>query len=776
MLGQSRAVEAIEFGTGIQVEGFNLFVLGPPGTGRHSFLRQFLGAKAATEPTPSDWCYVNNFDEARQPRVLEFPAGRGRMFRDDIDRLVREARTAIPAAFESEDYAARRQSIEQASKEEQQEALEAVQQHAEEAGLGIVQAATGFHFVPLRDGEAMAPEEYETLPDDERVRLERDTEKIRTQLRKMLQEIPRRVRKVRGEIQKLDREVALFAVGSLIEEVAHEYEDLPSVVEFLTAMQHDIAGNVELFTRGGSPDSSESLGQLLGGGQPQDGQSVLRRYGVNLIVDHSGSEGAPVVFEDHPTYPSLVGRIEHVSSFGALLTDFHLIRAGALHRANGGYLLIDARKILVQPFAWEALKRALKAREIDVRSLAQEYSLVSTVSLEPERIPLDVKVVIVGDRLFYYLLQAYDPEFSELFKVAADFEDQMARSDENVRSLAQLIGTIATREELMPFDRGAVARVVEESARYAGDAEMLSAQIRRLADVMREAHYWAQQNGNDVIDAGDVQRAIDARTRRASRLRDRLQREVLRGTIRIETDGEVVGQVNGLSVIQLGEEMFGRPTRISARIALGSGEVIDIEREVKLGGPIHSKGVLILSSFLASRYSAEQPLSLSASLVFEQSYGPVEGDSASAGELCALLSALADVPIKQSLAITGSVDQHGRIQAIGGVNEKVEGFFDICRERGLTGDQGVLIPASNVKHLMLRRDVVEAVEAGQFQLYALETIDECMGLLTGIEAGIADAEGRFPEETLNRRIADRLISLADARRAFAAKEGPEAED
>jgi lon-related putative ATP-dependent protease len=634
-----------------------------------------------------------------------------------------------------------------------------------------MQTATGFNFVPLRNGEPISPEQLKQLSDDEQARLQMDTEEIGKELSKMLQAIPRRVRKVREEIGKLDREVALFAVGGRIEELQAEYQDIPKVVEYLKNLQQDIADNVDLFTRSSEKESGSTLRTILSGQGGVDHEEIIaHRYGVNLLVDRcEAGKGAPVVYEDHPSYPYLIGQTEHIAQMGALTTDFTLIRSGALHRANGGYLVIDVRKILVQPFAWDALKRALKAREVDIKSLLEAYSLVSTVSLEPEPIPLQLKVVLIGERQLYYLLQQYDPEFPELFKVAADFEDDMERNDENVQHLARLIGSIAQREQLKPITRDGLARVIEESARHAGDAHMLSTSIRRLADLVREAHYWAGRHEQDVIGADAISHAIDGQVRRMSRIRDRLHRETLRNTLLIDTDGETVGQINGLAVMQLGDYMFGRPTRITARLSLGSGKVIDIEREVELGGPIHSKGVLILSNFLAAHYITDRPLSLAASLVFEQSYGPVEGDSASAAELCALLSALAQVPIRQSMAITGSVNQYGQIQAIGGVNQKIEGFFELCQARGLTGRQGVIIPASNVKHLMLRQHVLDAVAEERFRIYEAHSIDECLQILTGNEPGVRDAQGNFPAGSINQRVTARLIEFAEKRREFGEK-------
>jgi lon-related putative ATP-dependent protease len=488
---------------------------------------------------------------------------------------------------------------------------------------------------------------------------------------------------------------------------------------------------------------------------------------VNVVVDHSDSKGAPVVYEDNPTYQNLIGKVEHLAHMGALITDFNMIRGGALHRASGGYLILDALKVLSQPFAWEGLKRMLRAKKIRLESLGQAYSLISTVSIEPEPAPLDVKVTLIGPPLLFYLLRQYDPEFGKLFKVAADFDTQMDRNGGNQATYARLIATVVRREGLRHFDRGAVARVIEHSARMVGDKEKLSMRMQRVTDLIREASYWADHNDNETVSRADVQKAIDAWVYRSDRVRERIQEHIFRGTILIDTEGKEVGQVNGLSVLQLGEFSFGRPSRITARIRLGKGEVVDIEREVEMGGPIHSKGVLILSGFLGARYALERPLSLSASLVFEQSYGGVDGDSASSAELYALLSAISNIPVRQSLAVTGSVNQRGQVQPIGGANEKIEGFFDVCKARGLTGDQGVLIPSTNVTHLMLREDVVDAVRNGKFHIYPVETIDQGIELLTGVRAGEADGEGVYPEESVNGRVQARLALLAEKRAEFA---------
>lgn len=765
IVGQERAVEAIQFGIGMRREGYNLFALGPSGTGKRTAINQFLGQKAAAEPTPPDWCYVNNFAQAHQPRALRLPPGQGVTLRKDMQQLVEELLTAIPAVFESEDYRTRRQEAEEELKERQEEAFGEVQKQAQEHNIALIRTPSGLAFAPLRDGEVISPDEFQKLPEEERKRFEKDISEIQQRLQETIPQVRQWEREAREKVKELDRQMAMFAVGHLIEELKEKYAQLPDVVDYLEAVQGDVIENVDQFRK-----SDEETPQMAGIPLPRllTGSPLLRRYQVNVLVDHSQTKGAPVIYESNPTYNNIIGRIEQLAQMGALVTDFNLIQPGALHRANGGYLILDARQLLLQPYAWDGLKRALRSREIRIESLGQALSLISTVSLEPEPIPLDMKVVLIGERLLYYTLYRLDPDFGELFKVEADFNESMDRTLENNQLYARLISTIARREETRPFDRGAVARVIEQGARMAGDAEKLSVHLLSIADLLREADHWASVAGNGVVTVDDVQRAIDAQIYRADRLRERVHEQIRRGTILIDTTGERVGQVNGLSVTGLGHFAFGQPSRITARVRLGKGTVVDIEREVELGGPIHSKGVLILSSFLGARYATEHPLSLSASLVFEQSYSGVEGDSASMAELCALLSALAEVPIKQSLAMTGSVNQHGEAQPIGGVNEKIEGFFDVCKAKGLTGDQGVIIPASNVQHLMLRHDVIEAVKRDQFHIYPMHTVNQAIELLTGLPAGERDEEGNFPEGSVNQLVEARLIQLAERQRAFSA--------
>lgn len=769
IVGQARAARSIQFGIGIEGEGFNVYALGPDETDKQTLVQGFVERRAVEEEVPPDFCYVNDFDDPHRPRAVLLPAGVGCEWSEDMDRVLEELRPALASAFESEEYQTRRQAVQEEVGEEQQDAFEALQEEARERGLALVRTPAGFVFAPVEDGEVLDPEKMEEFSEERREQLEADIEELQEKLQGILRKVPGKQRQARQRLNELNREVARFALRDLFEEIRAKYADHPPIRRHLNEVQEHIVENVRQLL------SNDGQGQ---GAPPGDGglggpvsrvveQPRLRRYRVNVLVDRSEEEHAPVVYEDNPTYQNLVGRVEYLPQQGALVTDFNLVRAGALHRASGGYLILDVRSVLLQPFAWEGLKRALKSGEIRIESPREALGLVSTVTVEPEPIEMDTKVVLMGDRLLYYLLSQHDPDFGDLFKVEADFDDRIDRTEESEALYARLVASLVRNEELRPFDRGAVARVVERSARMVGDSEKLSVRSRGVMDLIREADYWAGEDEAEVVAAEHVQRAIDEGIHRSDRIRERVQEEIDRGTIFIDTDGEEVGQINGLSVLQLGDFSFGRPSRITARTRMGKGDVVNIEREVELSGPIHSKGILILQGFLEGRFAADRPLSLSASLVFEQSYGGVDGDSASSTELYALLSSIAETPLRQDLAVTGSVNQHGRVQPIGGVNEKVEGFFDVCAERGLTGDQGVLIPAANVKHLMLREDVRDAVAEGRFHVYPVEHVDQGMELLTGLEMGERAEDGTYPDGTVNALVDERLAELASKRAAFA---------
>ncbi len=751
IIGQSRALESLRFGIKMEKDGYNLFVLGSHGMGKYTMVRQYLEQQAKNAPSPSDWCYVHNFQHPHKPVALELPAGRGVIFRRDVNHLLEDLRTSLPIAFEAKEYQARIQEIEDKFEKNREQSFLELQANAEKSHIAIIRSASGFMFAPIKNGKPVPPKDFKELSNEEKEKYQASIVSIQKKMENFIYQVPELRRDTNEKIKQLNEEVAAYAVGHLIERIKDKYKDLPAVVGYLNCFENDVIDNVEEFRH------SEHATNLFG--MPEDVEKVFLRYSVNLLVDNNQSTGAPVIYEDNPMYNNLVGRIEHTSHIGTLVTDFTLIKPGALHLANGGFLILDIRKLLQQPYAWEGLKRAIYSKQIRIQSLAELFSLVSTVSLEAEPIPINLKIVLLGDRILYYLLFEYDSDFAELFKIAADFEEEIERTFENDMLYAQMIATIGKKEKLLPFSAHAIARTIEYSSRQANDSSKLTTHMLSIVDLMRESDQWCREMDDSVVTDIHVQRAIDTQIRRLDRLREKIQEEIHSGTILIDTEQDTVGQVNGLSVISLGSFSFGLPTRITATARIGDGKVIDIFREVELGGAIHSKGVLTLSAFLSSRFGSERPLSFSASITFEQSYGKVEGDSASVGELCALMSTLANTPVKQSLAVTGSVNQLGQVQAIGGVNEKIEGFFYTCQKRGLTGKQGVLIPASNVKNLMLEKDVVEAAEKGEFHIYAVETIDDAISLLTGIEAGVRDKSGQYPENSINKKIEDRLKEL-----------------
>lgn len=762
--GQTRAMDALRFGLGIRRAGYHVFALGVPGVGKFTSVDALVRDLAERHPVPADWCYLHNFAEPRQPIAVRLPAGRGARLRKDMQALVEELGSVIPAAFDNEDAHARLAEIEEEFHERRGRALEELRQEGLKRGIALLETPTGFTFAPIGEAkQVLDPAQFQHLPEAEKARIQNEVTELQERLQKLLRQFQGWHKETRERVQSLQREITRFAVGHLIDSLREAYADLDAVLTHLDAVEQDIVQHVNDFLP--APEAKPLAG-LAGLAQPSP---ALKRYGVNLLVDNGDLAGAPVIFESLPSHGNLVGSVEHEAQMGTLLTDFTLVKAGALHRANGGYLILDAQKVLMQPFAWESLKRALQSRQIRIETPERSLGLISTTTLEPEPIPLDVKVVLVGERYLYYQLHELDSDFSNLFKVAADFDDYVDRTAETQMDFARMIATIARREGLMAMDRRAVARVIERASRIAEDAEKLSLHRRSILDLLKEADYWAQQANRKRIGAKDIQRAIEQQRYRLSRVQMRLQEEIRRGTVFIDTDGECVGQINALSVLEHGDVIFGQPGRISATTRVGDGEVVDIERETELGGPIHSKGVLILSNFLMSRYASQHPVSMAASLVFEQSYGSIDGDSASLAELCALLSSLADAPIRQSFAVTGSINQHGQVQAIGGVNEKIEGFFDICRARGLTGEHGVIVPQSNAKHLMLRSDVVQAVKDKRFRVFAVTTIDETIQILTGTPAGDRLKKGGFAKNSINARVEARLVKLSEIRREFVAR-------
>ena len=764
-LGQDRAVEAIQFAIGIRHHGYNLFVIGPTGMGKHRFVRRFLDSQAKEEPVPCDWCYVNNFEDIDKPRALCLPTGVAKKLQAALQKLVEDFKLALPTTFESDDYRRQKWEIEEDIDERKKEVLKGVQERAEERDLALVHTQIGLTFLPKVDGEVLAPEAIEELDPKAKEAFEESIDSLQDFLREGLQKRLKLERERRENTRKLNRKVATGATKALVSKVKRKFPKLPEVQAFLNGVAKDVVDNLEEYFESTSAvlaadgetkvEPEVSLRTVL-----KESDRLIDRYGINIMVDGTNAEGAPIVFEDNPTSSNLVGRLEYHSELGALSTDVSLIRPGALHRANNGYLILEARKVLQRAATWETLKRALRSNEIHPLSPSEASGSILTESLQPDPIPLEVQVVLLAEPWLYYNLAASDPDIEDLFKVAAEFEDEMDREDLPL-DYARLLGTLVSSDHLRPFNAAAVARVIEHSSRLVNDTQKLSTHMDSIMSLLREAEYYAGLTERHVVVREDVQQAIDAKLSRQGRARDQVLESILRGIILIDTNGEQVGQINGLSVLQIGQFAFGRPTRITAQVRLGKGDVVDIEREVALGGPIHSKGVLILTGYLGARFARHHPLAVSAALVFEQSYGGVDGDSASTAELCALLSAIAGVPLRQCFAVTGSINQRGEVQAVGGVNEKIEGYFDLVKARGLTGDHAVNIPKSTIPMLMLRRDVRDAVAEGLFAVHAVDHVDQAMELLTGMTAGEADKDGVFPENTFNRLVVDRLAEMAE---------------
>ena len=764
-LGQQRAIDAIRFGIGMPQDGYNIFVLGPIGSDRHVLVRKLVAEQARARGAPRDWCYVNNFQNPERPQALDFPSGQGRQFCRDVHDLIEEMRLAIPAAFEGDDYRNQLRAIEEETQAKVEEQWSTLNDQAAKEGVAVMQTPTGYVLAPIVDDKVVGDKEFSKLPEKRRKQIQAAIEHLSDDLQARIEMMPKIRKEHRERVKELDQEVTAHAVNVLLNDLRQKYRELEKVTAYLDDIQENIIENAQDFQQAEGP----SLPFVS-----RDTSSLFGNYEVNLVVDTGEEETAPVVYEANPSYPNIIGRVEHRSEMGALVTDFRMIRSGALLQANGGYLILDVRRVLSRPFVWEALKQALFARQVRIESPGETYGWVSTTTLKPEPIPLDAKVILIGERWLYYLLSRYDVEFGSLFKVAADLDDDLDRTDETLENFARLIARQGHESDLLPITAAGIQRVLEERSRRAEDNEKLSTHMRSLDDLLAQADYWARQRGAEKIDREDVARAIAERHRRLSRIQSRTIDAIKRDTLLIDTAGAQVGQVNGLSVVDLGEFRFGHPVRITATTRIGTGHVVDIEREVELGGAIHSKGMMILSSALSSRYSPDTPLSLHGSVVFEQSYGGVEGDSASVAEMCALLSSLASLPIRQNIAVTGSVNQHGRVQAVGGVNEKIEGFFDVCNERGLDGTHGVIVPRDNVKHLMLREDVVDAVEQGSFSVYAVQRIDDAIEILTGHEAGARDEQGNFPEGSVNFLVEQQLLRYADLRQGFANRESKDA--
>lgn len=759
-VGQDIAVEAIRLSAEMRHPRFNLFVFGPEGSGRHSTSLRILQQVADTRPVPDDWIYVNNFAEPDKPLAMRLPPGEAPRFREAVAALVEDLASRIPAVLVSEDCQTRRTAIEQEFQQRHEAAFAELVEGASKRHVAIMRTPMGFSLAPMQAGEVLKPEAMAAMPEADRVRIETDLKATQEELEDFLASLPELGREQREAMAALNAHMAEGAVKSAMARMNRGFAQIPVVKPYLEALRKDLILNADLFL---SWERTSAEAPFPRGTAALHDDPRFHRYAVNVIVTQANGPGAPVIVETMPTLANLTGRIDYMSQQGALVTDFTLLKPGALHRANGGFLVLDARRVLAEPFAWDALKRSLETRTIRITTAADRLGLIATTTMEPQPIPLDLRVVLVGDQQLLLLLSELDPDFGQFFRVAAEFADDMPRDAAAMELFARVLATVGTQEGLRPVARDGVAALIDASSRAAEDQQKLCLRTGEVLDLLREADHRAAVDGASATTGAHVAAVIAARDRRLGRTRERLMEMVRDDRILIATTGSVVGQVNGLTVADIGELRFGMPSRITARVRMGSGRVVDIEREAKLGGPIHSKAVLILSGFLAARYAADVPLSLWASLVFEQSYGRVEGDSASLAELCALMSALAEVPISQSYAVTGSVNQMGDVQPVGGINEKIEGFFRICAARGLTGRQGVIIPRANLSNLMLRDDVVQAVADGQFQIHAVSHVDEAIAQMTGLPAGRRSVNGEFETGSINANIEVRLLDFADAR-------------
>ncbi|MFC2973766.1 Lon protease family protein [Azotobacter bryophylli] len=749
VLGQERAVQALQFGVAMPRPGYNVFVMGEPGTGRFSYVKRYLQTEAKRLATPCDWVYVNHFDEPREPRSLELAPGSASEFIDDIVHLIDNLLATFPAVFETPTYQQKKGAIDRGFNQRYDRALDLIERLALEKDVALYRDSANIAFTPMKDGKALDETEFAQLPEAERERFHEDIAVLEERLNEELSSLPQWKRESSNQLRRLNEETITLALQPLLAPLSEKYAESAGVCAYLQAMQVNLLKTVveQLADESGSDAQRRAL--------------LMEQYCPSLVVGHHSQGGAPVVFEPHPTYDNLFGRIEYSTDQGALYTSYRQLRPGALHRANGGFLVLEAEKLFGEPFVWDALKRALHSRQLKMESPLAELGRLATVTLNPQVIPLQVKVVIIGSREIYYTLQDVDPDFQEMFRVLVDFDEEIPLAEDSLEQFAQLLKTRTTEEGLASLTSAAVARLATYSARLAEHQGRLSARIGDLFQLVSEADFIRQLAGDRVTDIGHIERALKAKETRTGRVSARILDDMLAGIILIDTQGAATGKCNGLTVLQVGDSAFGVPARISATVYPGGSGIVDIEREVSLGQPIHSKGVMILTGYLGSRYAQEFPLEISASIALEQSYGYVDGDSASLGEVCTLISALSRTPLRQCFAITGSINQFGEVQAVGGVNEKIEGFFRLCEARGLTGEQGVIIPRANVSNLMLDERVLQAVRAGRFHVYAVRQVDEALGLLLGEPAGTPDGEGRFPAGSVNERVVERLREIAE---------------
>lgn len=755
-IGQKRALRSIEFGLEMEATGFNLYISGETGTSRNSTIRSILKKRSKTEPKPRDWVYVNNFKDSDSAVSLSLPAGLGRVLAADMKELISTFRNEIPKALESKEYEVRRAEILEKYQQVNNELFQGLEKETDAHGFTLQRTVSGLVIVPQKEGRNYTQEEYEALAANEREALEKTGKELTEKLNDVLRQVHDSEKATKEALQQADRDLGMSCLGHRLGPLKEKYAGLDKVLAYLESVQEDILLNLDDF----KPQPPQP--QIPGIRMPHQ-EPTFERYEVNVLVDNADSEGAPVVFEPNPTYNNLFGRIEHVMQYGGVaVTDFTMIRSGALHRANGGYLVIDAREVLINPFVWDSLKRCIRTGEIRIEDVLEQYRFMTMVTLKPEPVQLQTKIILIGTPWIYYLLFYLDPDYRKFFKVKAEFDSRVCRTPEIMRDYALFVATHCRNENLLHFDKSGIARLLEYTARMVEDQHKFSAQFMEIADFIREASFWARKDGQTLVTGDDVLRAAAEKLNRVNRIEERLHEMYEEGVIMVDTDGAVAGQINGLSVIGLGDHTFGRPSRITARVYAGRAGMVNIEREVKLSGPIHDKGVLILTGYLGGTFAIDQPLSLSASICFEQSYDGIEGDSASAAELYALLSALSGIPLRQGIAVTGSVNQRGVIQPIGGVNFKIEGFYAVCKSQGLTGQQGVMIPRANERHLMLNDEVIAAVEAGNFHIWSVESIEQGIEILTGVAAGQRGTNRRYPKESIYHLVEERLAAIGES--------------
>ncbi|MGQ9570197.1 MAG: Lon protease family protein [Thermodesulfovibrionales bacterium] len=756
-IGQKRAIHALDFGLSLQSTGFNIFILGEHGTGKMTTVKSFLSKKAMQEPVPKDWCYVFNFKDPDAPIAISLEPGEAIIFQKDMDELVKILKVEIPKVFESKEYDKQKNKIIEEAQAKQKEIFASLDQEAQEKGFSVRKTVSGLVIIPVnKKGDPLTEEEFEALDEKTKKKIDVIGKALQEKLNDAVRVIREAEKSVKERLARLEKEAALSAVGHLIDELKNKYKDHGKIYIYLEDVKEDILNHLEDFK------TQEEQAPTIPFMKMPKFEPTFTRYSVNVLVNNKDCKGAPCIFESNPTYYNLFGRIEHKIQYGIAITDFSMIKAGSLHKANSGYIVIDALDLLRNIFAYDALKRAIRNKELKIEDVWEQYRLISTTTLKPEAIPLNVKVILLGNPFLYYLLYNLDEEYRELFKVKADFDTRMEKTDESIQNYAFFVSSLCREENLLPFSRTGVAKIVEVGSRIAEHQDKLTLKFSEVADIIREANYWASKANSKVVNGEHVQKTIDERIYRTNRIEERLREMILEGTLIVDTEGEKVGQVNGLAVVDLGDYSFGKPSRITAKTYAGKAGVVNIERETKMSGRIHEKAILIITNYLGSKYAIKKPISLSASITFEQLYEMVEGDSATCAELYTLLSSIADIPLKQNIAVTGSMDQNGDVQPVGGINEKIEGFFDLCKFRGLNGSHGVIIPRRNVKNLMLKSELIEAVREGKFNIYPIDRVEEGLEILTDLPAGVLRDDGTYPENTINHLVVKRLTEITEA--------------